>query len=191
MGQFNGMRKPMDLYNNPPSLAEYMALDEDDRKFLDDLIAESIIPISKLGNYKPKQTDLFYYKWIDIENMRISINEGNLFQTLELFYQDLKESDINKQSCLAVFSSYKFIIKKYNELAEIEKIDLESPLTAKQQNAGFEKLEEFGYANRLKALRGNDLTKDEELLNMPYWKIHREFKQNKVNSEIEKALTKS
>lgn len=137
---------------------------------------------------KPKKESLWMLEWGQLIELR-ELTEEKMFDTINITH-GIKLGALVLVSALNVFACFEWIGQELKQIADAESQHIYSKPTVKETNAGIEKFEQFGYANSLRAIRGTDVTKDEELLKLPYAVIFRELAMNRVSSEYQEAYAK-
>lgn len=171
------------------SLGDYFQMESTDeiQVMIENVKANPIIRY-KSREIKPKQESLWMMPWGGLLGLRESITE-NMFDALYITH-GMKLGALVEVPVLNVFACYEWVAVELKSIADAENDQLHREPTAKELNAGIENYQDFGYANQLRALRGKDATKDEELLKLPYAIIFRELCMNKVDAEYQEAYSR-
>ncbi len=74
-------------------------------------------------------------------------------------------------------------------LIEAENKLLSAPASALEKKAGIQAFERFKYINTVNALAGGDVTKWEEILNLPYDRVLTKLLLNKTEAEYQKRYS--
>ena len=72
---------------------------------------------------------------------------------------------------------------------ETENKLLSSPASALEKKAGIQAFEKFKYINTINSLAGGDITKWEQILNMPYERILTKLLLNKTEAEYQRKYS--
>lgn len=169
-------------------LREYLEGNHDEINGLIKAIKENPVIRYKSREIKPKHPDLWMTPWGELLELKETIKE-DMFSAINITH-GLKLGALLEVPVLNVFACLEWISKQLLNMHEVEKQELHREPNAKEINAGINEFEPFGYANQLRRLRGNDLTKDEELLKLPYAIIFRELCMNRVEADFNESYSK-
>ena len=171
------------------SLGEYLQMEEpEEMKILIENVKPNSIIRYKSIEKKPRYNYFWQMQWGELIQIREVITD-NIFEPIEITH-GFKLGALLSVPALNVFACFEWISEQLKALSEAENQRLNSKPTAKQIDAGIEDFQEFGYANSLRSLRGNDVTKDEALLKTPYGIIFRELVMNKTENQYNEAYSK-
>ncbi|WP_407324035.1 hypothetical protein R5O24_02820 [Tenacibaculum maritimum] len=176
------------IFENRPTIETYSQLQGKVKEFVDDIIKDSIKPNKVLRlngkELNPKQEDLWFLSWGDMIELRESINEMKMIESLKLIYE-IKEDEFLRLDVFNCFAVYKWITEQLKSIAEIEAQELSHEPTAEEKNAGVDMLQDFDYTVSLDVLANGDLLKYDEILEKPYAIIFRKLCLDKLKNQIQ------
>ncbi|MFC5046310.1 hypothetical protein ACFSTE_13265 [Aquimarina hainanensis] len=189
-------RKPYsieEIFTKPPTLRQYEKLDTEVKEVVDDIVRNSLKNnnVLRIGKKRiaPKKDSLWLFSWSDIIEISVLIEEANLIEILKIVY-NVGSWEVRRASVFNCFAVYKWISESLKNIAEAEENELGGELSAKEKEAGVEKLERYGHRVRLRNLTNGDWTKSEYYLSLPYERIVEISAMDKDIQEIINKLSR-
>lgn len=184
------------------TIEEYLMSKDEERELLDTILS-NVMPKQRITcKFKNKYFDIpakfndlyeLPYKWIlHINNL---LAKGN--QTMDsiqsmlypIFKIKSKEHFLNC-SVFDVFASYSWMLETMTEINQWKIENLSSSPTAKQVNAGIESFNELGDFVTIDALAVDYKITHEEVLEMPYGRVLRKLRLNKLMADYSEKYQK-
>lgn len=134
---------------------------------------------------KPKQSDLWFMRWRDIIALREAVQAADIFQVINVVYS-LNQNQVIKLDIFNCFAAYNWIKSEMVKIHQAEMNELFQELTAEEEDAGVERMAEFGYQVALDDLTKGNVNDEDNWLNLPYAKIFMKLAMNKRRNEIQK-----
>lgn len=180
------------------TVREYLL--EKDKKLID-IVLQHVNPKKiitskyqgKVLKWEPRVNSLYElkYKWIieikqNIQSPTISAMESVLgavygFRTQEQFLNC---------SVFDAFAGYAWIVEEVMGIYEVEKLKLFREPTQQQKNAGIEEFEQLDDIPIIDDLAGGDVTKWNEILELPYGQVLRKLLLTRIQKEYSERLSK-
>lgn len=191
----------INVISNRVTIGQYPALDKQRKHAIDKTIKyglranntlrvnyrTKVLRRTRSKDVRPFELDFWELKWIDLLTIKNLIESNDLLKVMEYVYK-INEKQFDSLDMLNCFGCFKWIKEQLEQISKIEQQELEHSFSPKEIAAGIEELNKFGYYPGLNGLTGGDITKEEEILQMPYTKIFRKFCLNKTNHDIEANL---
>ena len=160
-------------------------------------LKEIIQDISKFDYYqnlikyqKPKNVydskQIIEFGWGLIKETQYNISQGKY--DIEKIFTDftgIQKEEIINQDAIAFASQINWILDELKKLTEREAENLSSELNPKQIQAGYEKLNRFGYFGTLDALAGGHVWRYNEIEETEYHIIYTKLLLQKTKTEID------
>lgn len=143
---------------------------------------------NKVGDKEIKGLIYLPYRIVKIELPEL-INKGQLSEALEVISKEIGGStrNMNNEDKLYLLC---YVLHELKNIGNLEQEYLSSQMDPDVKKAGGDKLIQFGELNVIDALAGGDILKWEAVENMPYHKIFDKLYKNKIEADINKALSK-
>lgn len=188
--QQNSLKSVLD---NRPSMLKYVELDKKSRAFVDSIIKNGLKSnmVLRVGKKEvnPIKESFWSLKWRDLIHIRNLCESGDLYNVFEFVY-NVNEKKFNSLDVFNCFACYKWINSQLKSISDLEKQELSHSFSQKELDAGVKELERFGHYPGLNTLTGGDITKEDEVLDMPYSKVFMKMCYNKVSHDIQMNLSK-
>lgn len=160
------------------TLKTYALIKNDEKEFIDYVLKNSLKPNSTLRigrkKLKPKQLNFWKLSWNDIILVRHHVSNKNMQAVHKLIY-GITDKQFIKLDVFNCAACYKWVVNQVRMINEIESNELDSEMSSEDKAAGAERLGQYGFNVSLRGFRGDDITKDKELLQTPYEKIFKEI----------------
>ncbi len=189
--QQNGI---MEIIDNWPTVEKYINTTIKERNLIDGIVKNASKPnkVLRVGNKDvlPMFEDFWQMPWGKLIEVRELQKTNDLFQMLNYLW-GITEKEFLSLDVFNAFASYKWVTDQLTEIANLEIQELSHDFTQKEKDAGIERLQRFGHYPSLNSLTGGDITKEDEILEIPYQRIFMKFCLNKTNHDIELNLNKA
>lgn len=180
------------------TVAEYI-LTED--KELIDIVLQNVKPKKVISaSYRGKDfkrelmvNDLFElkYKWIiRMKEQLTSPTLGAVKDVLSTVYDIRTDEQFFSCSVFDVFAAYAWIVEEVQNLYEVEKQKLFKKPTNKQISAGIEEFEQLDDIPVIDLLAGGDVSKWDDVLELPYGQVLRKMLLNKIQGDYNERYSK-
>lgn len=183
----------MSVINKWPSVEEYLNSTEEERIVINGIVKHGIKPNKTLRvsgkEIEPSFKDLWQMPWGSLIEVKELQKTNDLFKMLTYLW-GISEKQFLLLDVFNAFSAYKWVTTSLEEIAKIEVQELSHEFTQKEKDAGIDGLKRFGYYASLNSLTGGDITKEDEVLKLPYQRVFMKFCLNKLNHDIELNLSK-
>lgn len=144
---------------------------------------------------KTKYTSLFELPWGNIITIRQVLQTGNndfntMYQILGQVFDIASENHFLNCSIFDAFGAYKWVKEEMTKIAQWELENLQSKPTSKELLAGIERFNELGIFPSVDGIANGDITNFEAVYNVPYGRVLRKLRLNKMRDEYFKELHK-
>ncbi len=171
------------------NLKRYAFLSNEDKELIDYTIVNSLKPnpILRVGwkKRKPKQIDFWKLSGNDIVLLRHHISKHNIRAVHQLLY-NISDKEFLKLDVFNCSACFKWACEQIKKINETENQELGDEPSIEDKNAGIERLSEYGYSVWVHQLSNGDITKEDEILKMPYSRIFKKRCLMYTLSDIQK-----
>ena len=180
------------------TVADYLLMQD---KSTIDLILQNVKPKRQIAitykgqRYKlnPRVSDLFGIEWKWIIKIRQNLQEQN-FKSVQEIIQGVFPIQTDEQffncSVFDVFAAYAWIVEEIISIYEVEKDKLHKKPNQKQISAGIEEFDQLDDVPSIDDIAGGDLTRWDEVLEMPYGKVLRKRLLSKIQADYNERYSK-
>ena len=180
------------------TVGEYLLTE--DRSLIDTILAnvnpKRSIKVSwnqKEYIYRPRVNDLFQIQWKWVIKIKQGIGNSSLNSVREILsavFPIMTDQQFYNCSVFDVFAAYAWIVEEVNNIYEVEKLKLHKKPSSKQIAAGIEEFEQLEDVPSIDGMAKGDLSKYDEVLELPYGLVLRKMLLNKIQNEYDERYSK-